>query len=440
MNQVVVTGLGAVTAFGAGAEPLAGALARGATRLSPVEPSRRLPRPTGGATSAVRVGDLPLGEWLAPLVARRMSPPSRWAVAAAKMALADAGLSVPDRPGEPDPATAVALATSFGPMSYTQRLLDQILDEGPEAASPSLFTECVANAPAAQVAIQCRAAGRNHTICQREAGALTALARGAADVASGRAARALAGAAEEVTPLVFAILDRFRALARPHRRSSDRVGEAGPAPGATAAAGRGGSRGAAPPAPTEAARPFDRRRDGFTVADGAAVLVLEPAAAAAARGARVLARVRAWGGAFDPTAGRAGWGTGAAGLAVELQGVLGRAGLAPDDIDLVVSGASGAVAGDRLEAAVLRRLWAGAPLPPVLVPKAVTGEYAGGFLAAAVLAAAGRPFGAAPGFARSDDALAVAPHDGSPLPPPRRLLVTSLAAGGSAAWVILEAP
>jgi 3-oxoacyl-[acyl-carrier-protein] synthase II len=267
----------------------------------------------------------------------------------------------------------------------------------------------VANAPAAQVAIHCRAAGRNHTICQREAGPLTALARGAAGVASGRAARALAGAAEEITPLVFATLDRFRALARP----------VGGAP--------------------ESARPFDRRRDGFTVADGAAVLVLEPAEAAAARGARVLARVRGWGGAFDPTAGRSGWGTGSSVLARELQSLLDRMGLAPSDFDRIVSGASGAVAGDRLEAAVLDHVFAGAP-PPVLAPKGVTGEYGGGFLAAAVLAAAGRPFGAKPGCERPDPALAVVAHHGSPLPPPHRLLITSLAAGGSAAWVILEAP
>jgi 3-oxoacyl-[acyl-carrier-protein] synthase II len=413
VNEVVVTGLGAVTAFGTGAEPLAEALESGRTRLSPVEPCPRLPRQPGGATSAVQVGQAALAEWLPPLVARRMSPPSRWAVAAAKMALADAGLGTPGGGGAaaPDPATAVALATSFGPVSYTQRLLDQILDEGPEAASPSLFTECVANAPAAQVAIQCRAAGRNHTICQREAGALTALARGAADVASGRAARALVGATEEVTPLIFAILDRFRALARP-------------------CAGGGG----------EAARPFDRRRNGVVMADGSAVLVLEPAAAAAARGARALARVRAWGGGFDATAGRSGWGTGAEILAAELRALLDRAGLAPGAIDRIVSGASGAVAGDRLEAAVLRRVWAGRPLPPVVAPKAVTGEYAGGFLAAAVLAATGRPFGPTAGFAEPDPELGVIPHDGAPLPPPRRLLVTALAAGGSAAWVILEAP
>lgn len=423
-REVVITGAGAVTAFGAGVEPLAEALARGVTRLSPVEPLPRLPRERGGATLAALVPEVALAEWLPPISARRMSPPSRWAVAAARMALAEGGLgggiggdlgdeTAGAAGAEPDPATAVAFATSYGPMSFTQRLLDQILDEGPEAASPFLFTECVANAPAAQVAIQCRAAGRNHTICQREAGALTALGRGAADVASGRAERALAGAAEEVTPLIFAVLDRFGALARPRRRA-EKVVE------------------------PEAARPFDRRRNGFVIADGAGVLLLEPAAAAAARGVVPLARVRAWGGAFDPTAGRSGWGTGAEGLGRELRAFLDRAQVTPGEIDRIVSGASGAVAGDRLEAAVLRRVWP-RELPPVLAPKAVTGEYGGGFPVAAVLAAAGRRFGPVPGFAEPDPALGVVPHDGSPLPPPRRLLVTALAAGGSAAWVILDA-
>jgi 3-oxoacyl-[acyl-carrier-protein] synthase II len=420
-REVVITGAGAVTAFGAGVEPLAAALGRGVTRLAPVEPLPRLPRERGGATLAALVPEVALAEWLPPMVARRLSPPSRWAVAAAKMALAGGGLGgglgggpVEDAGADPDPATAVALATSYGPMSFTQRLLDQILVEGPEAASPLLFTECVANAPAAQVAIQCRAAGRNHTICQREAGALIALGRGAADVASGRAERALVGAAEEVTPLTFAVLDRFHALARPRRCGAEVV-------------------------EPEAARPFDRRRNGFVIADGACVLLLEAAAAAAARGAVPLARVRAWGGAFDPTAGRSGWGTGAEGLARELAAFLDRAEVTPGEIDRIVSGASGAVAGDRLEAAVLRRVWPGAALPPVLAPKAVTGEYGGGFPVAAVLAAAGRRFGPVPGFAEPDPGLGVVPHDGSPLPPPRRLLVTALAAGGSVAWVILDA-
>jgi hypothetical protein len=89
---------------------------------------------------------------------------------------------------------------------------------------------------------------------------------------------------------------------------------------------------------------------------------------------------------------------------------------------------------------VLRAAWGGAPLPPIAAPKAVTGEYGGGLLGAAVLAAAGSPPGPTPGFAEPDPELGVAPHDGSPLPPPSTVLVTSLAAGGAAAWLVLGRP
>ncbi len=99
-----------------------------------------------------------------------MSPPSKLAVAAARMALRCAGL-----PGKDEAGTATVIATAFGPSSYTEALLKQILLEGPEAASPSLFTESVANAPAAQIAIACKARGPSVTVCQREAGPLLAL-------------------------------------------------------------------------------------------------------------------------------------------------------------------------------------------------------------------------------------------------------------------------
>jgi hypothetical protein len=98
---------------------------------------------------------------------------------------------------------------------------------------------------------------------------------------------------------------------------------------------------------------------------------------------------------------------------------------------------AGTIDGDRLEAEVLRAVWAAAPLPPVAAPKAVTGEYGGGHLAAAVLAAAGHPLGPTPGCEEPDPGLGLSPLDGSPLPPPSVVLATSLAAGGAAAWVVL---
>ena len=115
-----------------------------------------------------------------------------------------------------------------------------------------------------------------------------------------------------------------------------------------------------------------------------------------------------------------------------------RAGLEPKDIDLIVAGAAGSPAGDRLEALTLKRAWAGAPLPPVLAPRSVTGSYGGPFLAAAILAAAGQRVGRTAGFAEPDPELDLVPHDGSALVPPNRVLVSCLASGGAASWLVLE--
>jgi hypothetical protein len=68
----------------------------------------------------------------------------------------------------------------------------------------------------------------------------------------------------------------------------------------------------------------------------------------------------------------------------------------------------------------------------------VTGEYGGAFLAAAVLAMMGRGLGPTAGFQVEDPQLGVTPHDGAPMAAPRLALVSTLASGGAAAWVVLE--
>jgi 3-oxoacyl-[acyl-carrier-protein] synthase II len=437
-REVVVTALGTAGAHGCGRASLERALAAGAPPpATEVDRGAGYHRP-GGARRALLTPVAALAPWLPAAEARRMGPPSRLAVAATRMALADAGLDPALLAG---PGTAVVLSTAFGPCSFSEALLRQVLRDGPESASPYLFTESVANAPAAQIAIACGARGANVTLCQREAGPLLAVARGAAEVAAGSAERALVGAVDEMSPLLHAVLDRFGALA-----------------GGRSRPGRG-----------EIGRPLDRRRDGVVAADGATVLLLESAAAAARDGRVPLARVCGWGSAFDPSAPPTGWGGGGELLGRALRRLLLRRGAAPEierpgaggplgalaaghgglgalgalgGIDRIVSGASGSRAGDRLEARVLRGAWGAAALPPVLAPKGVTGEYGGGFLAAAVLAAAVAGVAAAPtaGFGEPDPDLGVSPHDGSPLPPPRALLASSLAAGGAAAWLILGRP
>ncbi|MDX1388359.1 MAG: beta-ketoacyl synthase N-terminal-like domain-containing protein [Acidobacteriota bacterium] len=403
-DSVVVTGVGTVSAAGIGRRALVAALEEGRMDLTEIDRSAGF-HPPASARQAALVGRIGLSDWIPPARARRMSAPSRYAVAAASMALEDA--AVP-RGGAIDPDLGVCLATVFGPSHHTQRLLDQVLTEGPAFASPATFTECVANAPTGQVAIFCRASGPSYTIVNREAGPLLAVGRGAGIVRRGAARRVLAGASEEMIPILHAVLDRFGALAR-----------------------------ATTEHPKEVARPLDRRRNGFIAAEGGSVLLLERATDADRRGVKPIAAIRGSGSAFDASASPAGWGSGAEALSRGLLTTLRRCGLAPQQIDLIVSGASGSVAGDKLEARTLAMAWGDAALPPIVVPKAVTGEYGGAFLAAAFLLASGEDPGRTAVIEEPQTEVATrSSYAGTKKI--RHVLVTSLASGGAAAWVVLE--
>ena len=401
--QVVVTGLGVVTGSSCGADPFAEAIRDTVAPCSEVDRGAGYHLPES-ARLAVLSRNVDLSAWIPPALARRSSRPSKLAVAAARLATEDAGLA-----GTAGGLrTTVVVSSAFGAVEYTEHLLRTLFLEGPQSVSPFTFAESVANAAAAQVAIACQAHGPNLTIVQREAGILTAVGRGAGDIWAGRADRALVGGVEEMPPILHALLDRFESLARPGN------------PGG------------------EVARPFDRRRRGFLAAEGAVILVLENEEQARSRGATIRARVRAYGGAFDVSAPRIGWGRGHDSLAGALRSVLDRVGLAPRDIGRIVSGASGSLAGDRLEAHTLRAAWADSPLPPIIAPKGLIGQYGGGFLASAVMAARAQEWSATAGFAEPDPELEVTPHGGGPLPPADLTLVTSLASGGASSWLVLE--
>ena len=399
-NQVVVTGIGCLGPFGLGIDALQQALATGVATTTDIDRSAGYHR-SGSATQVAATGELDLTPWLSEDDGRRMSQFSQHAVTCARMALGHAGLA--EIPSE---RTAVTIATAFGPGGFTERLALQVLQKGGKFASPFLFTDCVANAAAGQIAIATGARGANLTICQREAGPLLAIAQATNDLRLGRADVCLAGSVDELQPLSYAILDRFRALARPTARDGKTE---------------------------ELPRPFDTQRNGYLAGDGGTILVLEREQHAKARGARVLARVGDSARAFDPTAPRTGHGRDSAALAARLQERLG-----PQlrTVDTVISSASGARRGDALEAEILRTVLP--KLPQVLAPKSVTGEFGGGTLGAAMLALIGTNFGKPQGCTQPDPNIGIELADG--LIHAQHILCSAHAAGGVSSWLTLSQP
>lgn len=402
-EPILITGAGTVSSAGLGLEALRERLEDGLPRLSEV-PEIGEPR-RASARMAAQLGEDPYSPWLSPREARRMSPASRMAVCTARMAVDAAGLEKADLEGRD---SAVCVGTAFGSTTYTSALLEQVRQQGPPSISPLLFMETVANAHAGQEALAFGATGANITVSQRESSALLALARGAYLLQAGRSNFVLAGSVDEVSPVLHWMLDRCGALARPSA-SED----------------------------LELARVFDLDRNGFILAEGGTTFLLERASQARARGAQCLAEVRAWARANDPSAPVAGWGSGHAELSRRLVRRLNQLDVTPDSIDLVVSGANGNRRGDLLEARVLHDAFGGS-IPPVVTPKAVTGEYGGGFLASALLALEPLDWAVPRGYRKFDPATGIRPHAGQSLGRPGRVLVTTLASGGTACWLVLD--
>ena len=424
--KIAISGWGLVAAAGCGLTAADRAFGLPELPLREVDRGGGYHRPSGARLAAL-VDEAAYQPWLPARLARRMSPPSRFSVVAAKIAMERAGFAPPPAAGEPrasEPGSStppldlsVVISTSFGPSSYTEELLRQIFHDSPTAASPFLFTEAVANAPAAQVALALKAFGPNLTVTGREAGPLFALDHGKLDLENGRAGRALIASVDEMNSLLHAGLDRYGALAGSRR---PRRGK---------------------PAEIEVARPFDLRRSGFVAAEGSTALLLEPLDEVLARGGRPVGLLGGFAAAFDPTAEVASYGREPGPTGEALARELRRQGIALEGIDAIVSSAAGSRQGDAYEALLLRAVFGAfgeTPLPPVLAPKAYAGSHGGALLGFTCwLLDGGRP-APTPGFAEVDPELGIRPYSGESLPSAPRLLLSAPAVGGGSVLQVLE--
>lgn len=254
--SVAVTGIGIVSPIGIGRDAFWSALSAGRSGIAPVE---GLARRSGLPRLAAAVGDFPARDLIASPQYRRMDRLSRMAVAASRLALDDAGLA-PD--GLPRERVGVVFGTSVGDSADALAHLERVFTRGPAAASPMVFPNLVMNAPAGYIAMEFGFTGLNLTVAQAEVTGEHAVALGCDIARSGRVDVVLAGAGDEISPIVVEVHHRARALA-----------------------GQRGGR--------EWSSPYDVARNGVVLGEGAAVLVLEPVEQARARGATIHARIDA---------------------------------------------------------------------------------------------------------------------------------------------------
>jgi 3-oxoacyl-[acyl-carrier-protein] synthase II len=367
-RRVVVTGAGVVTSIGVGREEFWDALAAmrsGAERIEVegVGAIVAFPAPADGVE-----------ERFGRKEARRMDHAGRLGVAAAALALDDAGDL-----GLQRTRVGAAVGSAHGGAETIHEAYRAFFERGPDRVSPFSIPLGLPNSAASAVARTHRLHGPSFSIGTACAAGSDAIGSALRAIRDGSADAMVAGGADAaLTPFVIAGYRKLGALSPGHRE------------------------------PAAVSRPFDRARDGFVMGDGAGFLILEEREHALARGARVLAELAGYGQSCDAGHLTDPDETGA-GPARAISIALADAGLAPAQIGYVNAHATSTPAGDIAELRALAA--AGLANAPVSSTKSVHGHClgaAGGVEAVAALMAVVR--GVLPAGANLDD-----PEDDPPV-------------------------
>ena len=320
MKRIVVTGVGAVTPIGDTVEATWDSMMHGRGGISRI--TRFDPSPYE-SQMAGEVKDFDPTKYMDRKDARRTDRFAQLAVAAASQALTDGKIDIAKEPER----IGVSIATGVGGL---ETLVEQVLlmeKRGPSRLSPFLVPMLMANAGSAQVSMQFGLKGPNLTHVSACASSAHAIGECAAIIDRGQADIMVAGGAEAaVLPLAIGAFSTMHAMSR---RNDD---------------------------PEHASRPFDKDRDGFTLSEGGAVVILEEREHAMARGAHLYGELVGYGATSDAYHITAPSPEGE-GSARSMQMALAGAKLEPTAIDYINAHGTSTQPNDREETAAIKQVF-----------------------------------------------------------------------------------
>ncbi len=320
-ERVVVTGLGAITPLGLSVEETWQGLVAGRSgigRITQFDPSG-YPTQILGEVKGFNPGD-----YMNPKEAKRMARFSQFAVAATKMALEDAGLTVNEENTE---EVGILLGNAVGGIEETEKACRTMVERGGMRLSPFFIVMMPPNLAAFQVAYTYSIKGYNSTISTACAAGTQAIGQAAEVIRQGRAKVMVTGGTEGgVCELALAVFCVGRAY-------STRNDE-----------------------PERACRPFDKDRDGFVGGEGAGILIVESLEHALERGARIYAEVLGHGASNDAYHLIAPDPEGL-GAARAMRWALEDAGVEPGEVDYINAHGTGTPLGDVSETKAIKKVF-----------------------------------------------------------------------------------
>jgi 3-oxoacyl-[acyl-carrier-protein] synthase II len=326
-KRVVITGVGVVSAAATGLKDFARAVLDGKSGIGPIS---LFDVSQYKVKTAAEVRDFNPQQFLGEKGLRLLDRSTRLASVAAKLALEDAGLEINEGNSC---ATGVALGTTFGSLKSICDFDREALLSGPQYVNPGLFPNTVINSPASQISIRFNIKGFNATISSAFCSSLEAIAYAADFIKMGRAEAALAGGVEELCEQTFLGFYKLGLLA-------------------------GLSAGA-----SELSCPFDKRRNGILLGEGAGIVALEELSLALKRKARIYAEVCASG------AGRT---CDRKGLSSAMSQALANAQIRTQDINYICAAADSDINVDAAEAGAINDVFG--ENTPVSSIKPIVGE------------------------------------------------------------------
>ncbi|MCG2722489.1 MAG: beta-ketoacyl-[acyl-carrier-protein] synthase family protein [Thermodesulfovibrionales bacterium] len=316
MKKAVITGIGIVSPVGIGKDEYWHSLEQGKTgfRLVSLFDTSAL-----NVHRAGEIGDFDPVPLLGKKGLRTLDRSTRLINVAAKLALDDSGLEITE---ENSCTIGVSIGATFGSLHSIAEFDRQGLVEGPKYVNPSYFPNTVLNSPASQVSIRFKIRGFNATISTGFCAGLDAVSYAADFIRLGRADIVLAGGVEELCEETFLGFYNLGCLS--------------------------GIDGSEP-----VSCPFDVRRKGIILSEGAAVLVLEEEKRALERGAEIYATVLGYSNSFDYES-TIDFSHNGKGLGNAIKNALKEASLAPEEIDYIGSCANATRGLDRMETLVVK--------------------------------------------------------------------------------------
>lgn len=259
-RRVVVTGVGLVTPLGVGIENVWQRILHGESGIGPIT---RFDTTQHETKFAAEVKEYRPEDYIPPKELKRIDLFIQYALTAAKIAMEDSGLDMGKEDAE---RIGVVVGTGLGGLPTLEKYHSILLERGPGRISPFFIPMLIANEAPGHIAIQFGIKGPNLCI-------VTACATGAHSIGDslriiqyGDADVMVAGGTEaNLTPLTVGGFNAMKALSTRND------------------------------APTKASRPFDKDRDGFVVAEGSGILVMEELEHAKKRGAKIYAEVVGYG-------------------------------------------------------------------------------------------------------------------------------------------------